>query len=53
MLTTRLNMRTFVHLRDTQYFGLALASVTNALTSINKLKDLLTIKEIGNLLGNT
>ncbi|NJK95434.1 MAG: hypothetical protein HC905_11445 [Bacteroidales bacterium] len=45
LLTTRLNMRTFVHLRDTQYFGVAIASVNNAITSIDNLKDLLTIEE--------
>lgn len=45
LLTTRLNMRTFVHLRDTQYFSVALASVNSAITSIDNLKDLLTIEE--------
>ena len=45
LLTTRLNMRTFVHLRDTQYFRVALTSVDNAIASINNLKVRLTIEE--------
>ena len=45
LLAARLYMRTFVHLRDTQYFNVALANMDKAISSIDSLKNLLTIEE--------
>jgi methyl-accepting chemotaxis protein len=45
MLTARLYMRTFMHLRDSQYFQIAKASVDTAITIVESLKPRITIKE--------
>ncbi len=45
LLSARLYMRTFVHLRDTQYFEISLKSINTAISAIEKLKAQLTIKD--------
>ena len=45
LLNTRLYTRTFIHLRDSQYFQLALSSINTAIITIDRLKPKLTIKE--------
>lgn len=45
ILTTHLNMRFFIHLRDTQYFVVAINNIDKAISHIETVKPTLTIDE--------